>query len=118
VEEPTYEPPLSRPSSPTGSHRSILDMGERALSTMDRVKAIEGVMAYNHMKEKLREFLKPFAEGGGVVGAEDVRRYFEQLRGEGTSGKGSAGTVGKGKASGGPGDGNEGTDARKEQRGY
>ena len=85
-------------------------MGERALSTMDRVKAIEGVMAYNHMKEKVREFLKPFAEGGGVVGAEDVRAYFEKLRGEGSGGgKGNGGGNGAGGGSG---------SNRKEQSGY
>ena len=117
VEETTYKPPLSRPSSPTGSHHSILDMGERALSTMDRVKAIEGVMAYNHMKEKLREFLKPFAEGGGVVGAEDVRRYFEKLRGEGAP---SGGSIGRANGGGPSGDanGNEESDGRREQSGY
>ncbi|RPB22683.1 hypothetical protein L211DRAFT_826602 [Terfezia boudieri ATCC MYA-4762] len=107
-EEPSYEPPLSRSASPTGSHHSILDMGERVLSTMDRVKAIEGVMAYNHMKEKVREFLKPFAEGGGVVGAEDVRAYFEKLRGEGNGGgKWNDGGSGSGSGSN-----------RKEQPGY
>ena len=84
-------------------------MGERALSAMDRVKAIEGVMAYNHMKEKVREFLKPFAEGGGVVGAEDVRAYFEKLRGEGSGG---------GKGSGGSGSGGGSGSSREEQSGY
>lgn len=84
-------------------------MGERALNTIDRVRAIEGVMAYNHMKEKVREFLKPFAEGGGVVGPEDVRAYFEKLK-EGMGG----GAKGKeGGASGSGGGGN-----RKEQSGY
>ena len=91
-------------------------MGERALGTMDRVKAIEGVMAYNHMKEKVREFLKPFAEGGGIVEAEDVRAYFEKLRGEGNGGgKGSGGGSGSGGESGsGSGSGSN----RKEQPGY
>lgn len=117
IEETTYKPPLSRPSSPTGSHHSILDMGERALSTMDRVKAIEGVMAYNHMKEKLREFLKPFAEGGGVVGAEDVRRYFEKLRGEGMPGGGSSSRRNGGGSSE-DANGNEESNGRREQRGY
>jgi len=87
-------------------------MGERALNTMDRVKAIEGVMAYNHMKEKVREFLKPFAEGGGVVGAEDVRAYFEKLRGEGSGGR--RGRAGGGGSSSGSGSGLN----KKEQSGY
>ncbi|KAF8467269.1 hypothetical protein BDZ91DRAFT_680431, partial [Kalaharituber pfeilii] len=79
--------PAHQPSSPTSSRApSILDMGERALSTMDRVKAIEGVMAYNHIKEKVKDFLAPFAKEGKEVGAEDVRRYFEKLRGDGWGG--------------------------------
>lgn len=84
---------------------------------MDRVKAIEGVMAYNHMKEKLREFLKPFAEGGGVVGAEDVRRYFEKLRGEGMPGGGSSSRRNGGGSSE-DANGNEESNGRREQRGY
>src|SRR5690606_26983353 len=46
---PSYSPPLSRASSPSvhSSTGSLLGRGEKALNTMDRVKAIEGVMAYN-----------------------------------------------------------------------
>lgn len=61
---------------------SLLDRGEAALNTMDRVKAIEGVMAYNHLKDKLKEFLKPYAESGQAVSAEDIKEYFEKLRGD------------------------------------
>jgi E3 ubiquitin-protein ligase UBR7 len=51
---------------------------------MDRVKAIEGVMAFNHLKEKLTPFFKKFAESGEVVSAEDVKNYFAQMRGDET----------------------------------
>ncbi|KAI9834301.1 MAG: hypothetical protein M1826_004227 [Phylliscum demangeonii] len=86
-EEETYEPPLSvhEDGAAGGSSvgtGSILDRGERALSNMDRVKAIEGVMVYNDLKEKVKSFLKPFAESGQPVGAEDVKQYFEKLRGD------------------------------------
>lgn len=94
-EEEAYEPPLSEsdgsaPGGPAGGSEggrsvnsgSLLDRGEAALSSMDRVRAIEGVMAYNHMKDKVKAFLKPFAESGQPVGAEDVRAYFAQLRGD------------------------------------
>ena len=43
---------------------------------------LEGVMVYNHLKEKVKTFLKPFAENGQAVGAEDIKKYFEQLRGD------------------------------------
>lgn len=39
-------------------------------------------MAYNQMKEKIKEFLKPFAETGQPVSAEDIKAYFAKLRGD------------------------------------
>lgn len=81
-EEQSYSPPMSEADSADGnsSQHSLLERGERALSAMDRVKAIEGVMAYNHLKEKVTAFLKPFAENRKQVSAEDVKAYFEALR--------------------------------------
>lgn len=87
-EEETYEPPLSedgdeelngRGSTGTGS---LLDRGEAAFSNMDRVRAIEGAMVYNHLRDKVKEFLRPFAESGTAVGAEDIKEYFAKLRGD------------------------------------
>ena len=79
-EEETHEQPLSRSASPTGS---IYDEGEKALGSMDRVRAIEGVLAYNKLKDRVKAFLEPFAKSGKVVGQEVVKSYFEGLRGEG-----------------------------------
>ena len=78
--EEAHKPPLSRSASPTGS---ILDEGERALNGMDRVRALEGVMAYNTLKDRVKAFLEPFAKSGKAVGADDVKDYFERLKGEG-----------------------------------
>ncbi|KAK5114190.1 hypothetical protein LTR62_002760 [Meristemomyces frigidus] len=122
-EEETYSPPISESSStaphahaaPSLSGRSagtgsLLERGEAALSSMDRVRAIEGVMAYNHVRDKVKDFLKPFAESGKVVGAEDIKAYFAQLRGdEGREGEEMAGA-------GAHGGGVEG-DGRREQKG-
>src|SRR5207247_1732994 len=77
-EEDTYEPPVSEDgddgaqSVGTGS---LLDRGEAAFNNMDRVRAIQGAMAYAHLKDKVAAFLKPFAESGQAVGAEDVKAY-------------------------------------------
>ncbi|QIW98865.1 hypothetical protein AMS68_004383 [Peltaster fructicola] len=90
-EEESYEPPISESEdqdeqqSVTGrsvNSGSLLERGEAALSSMDRVRAIEGVMAYNHVRDKVKEFLAPFAESGKAVGAEDIKAYFAQLRGD------------------------------------
>ena len=114
-EEDNYEPPLSASGDPetAGSigSKSILDMGEEALSNVDRVRAIEGVMAYNDLKEKVKGFLKPFAESGTPVGAEDIKKYFEGLRGDET------GKPGQGESVGGSGSADGEGDNRKEQGG-
>jgi E3 ubiquitin-protein ligase UBR7 len=89
-DEDTYEPSLSSDGSSqhhgngtNGSSRaSLLERGEAALSNIDRVRAIEGVMVYNHLRDKVKEFLKPYAEDGRVVSAEDIKSYFEKLRGD------------------------------------
>jgi E3 ubiquitin-protein ligase UBR7 len=39
-------------------------------------------MAYNHVRDKVKSFLQPFAESGQAVGAEDVKAYFAKLRGD------------------------------------
>ncbi|KAF4769703.1 hypothetical protein HAV15_012080 [Penicillium sp. str.  len=79
-------PPMSDDGQANGAASvgtgSIYDRGEAALNNMDRVRAIEGAMAYNHLRDKLKVFLQPFAESGQAVSAEDIKGYFEALRGD------------------------------------
>jgi E3 ubiquitin-protein ligase UBR7 len=121
-EEDTYEPLLSGdgdgdggsdagPGSVGSGARSLLERGEAALSNVDRVRAIEGVMVYNHLKSKVKDFLKPFAESGMPVGAEDIKKYFETLRGDEEAIRAA------GMRNGGGGDGGKGGNNRKEQSG-
>jgi E3 ubiquitin-protein ligase UBR7 len=114
-EEEIYEPPISVDGDGDGAQSvgtgSLLDRGEAALSNMDRVRAIEGVMVYNHLKDKVKSFLQPFAESGQAVGAEDIKAYFEKLRGDAEAMKEAVAG-----ASGQDGNGGEG-DHRKEQGG-
>ncbi|OCL11515.1 hypothetical protein AOQ84DRAFT_430334 [Glonium stellatum] len=123
-EEETYEPPISEDeegeqggSVGTGS---LLNRGEAAFNNMDRVRAIEGAMVYAHLKDKVKAFLQPFAESGQVVGAEDIKAYFEKLRGDAEAIKDAAGgasSLSK-KGDGGDGSGGGASDGRKEQSGY
>ncbi|KAL2431804.1 Protein mlo2 [Exophiala dermatitidis] len=126
-EEETYEPSLSSASESDavaadaggrtgGSARSasLLDRGEAALSTMDRVKAIEGVMVYNHLRDKVKEFLKPYAETGRAVSAEDIKAYFEKLRGDESGIREASAKPGDGDGGGGA----EDADNRRDQAGY
>ncbi|KAJ4022183.1 hypothetical protein NW752_000614 [Fusarium irregulare] len=119
-EEEVYEPPLSDGGSQVdgnggGSHGSgsLLERGESALRNVDRVRAIEGVMAYNHLKEQLKPFFQQFAESGQAIGAEDIKAYFAKLRGDEKGIQEAAAGAKEGDSSG-NGDG----DNRKEQSGF
>lgn len=90
-EEETYQPPVSEDGNSqnggngggsTQGSGSLYERGESALRNVDRVKAIEGVMAYNHLKDKLKPFFKEFAESGKAISAEDIKGYFAKLRGD------------------------------------
>ncbi|KAF3932433.1 hypothetical protein ABW20_dc0108834 [Dactylellina cionopaga] len=86
-DEPTYEPPLDSDAAESNGRESLLDAGEKALNTIDRVRAIEGVLAYNMLKEKVKEFLQPFAEERRIVCKEDVKKYFKELKEDSSSTK-------------------------------
>lgn len=117
-EEETYEPPLSddgeggHGAGSTGTG-SLLERGEAALSNVDRVRAIEGAMIYNHLRDKVKDFLKPFAESGQAVSAEDIKGYFEKLRGDEQGIKDAAGRASAMGNGGSDADG----DNRREQNG-
>jgi E3 ubiquitin-protein ligase UBR7 len=85
-EEDTYEPPVSESGDEAGGSTvgsgSIYDRGESALKNVDRVRAIEGVMAYNHLKDKLKPFFQQFAESGQAISAEDIKAHFAKMRGD------------------------------------
>lgn len=68
-------------------------------------------MVYNHLKDKVKSFLQPFAESGQAVGAEDIKAYFEKLRGDSEQGIQAVAV------SSGDGGGDGGGDNRKEQSG-
>ncbi|KAL2205498.1 hypothetical protein CC79DRAFT_1049821 [Sarocladium strictum] len=111
-EEEVYEPPISDGANSdagdgsTHGSNSLYERGESALRNVDRVRAIEGVMAYQHLKERLKPFFQQFAESGQAVGAEDIKAYFAKLRGD-EEGMKEAGEKAK-----------EDGDQRKEQGGY
>ena len=90
-EEETYEP--DEDNSDTGSFHisrlliseSLVDAGTRALSSLPRTQAIDGIAAYQTMSSKLKNFLQGFVETKRVVSAEDVRGFFADIQGNGTA---------------------------------
>ncbi|GLB41015.1 putative PHD zinc finger [Lyophyllum shimeji] len=73
-EEETYEPPEDPDSG-----LSLEELGMRALERLPRDKAIDGIHAFNGMKDDLVKYLRPFAQEGKVVNESDVREFFASL---------------------------------------
>ncbi|GMM33712.1 hypothetical protein DASC09_010370 [Saccharomycopsis crataegensis] len=77
-DEPIYEPPEDEDlKSESGS--SIFELGSKVLEQLPREQAIEGAQAYEMIKNKLKEFLKPFAEKGEVVTEDKIRTFFDGM---------------------------------------
>jgi len=74
-EENTYEPPEDPDSS-----LSLEELGMRALERIPRDRAIDGIHAFQEMRNDLMNFLRPFAQEGKVVRESDVRGFFESLK--------------------------------------
>ncbi|KAF9451597.1 hypothetical protein P691DRAFT_699086 [Macrolepiota fuliginosa MF-IS2] len=73
-EEDTYEPPEDPDSG-----FSLEELGMRALERLPRDRAIDGIHAFQEMRNDLMSFLRPFAQEGKVVNEDDVRGFFATL---------------------------------------
>lgn len=73
--EVVYEPPED-----DDANSSLLDAGTKALNQLPRQQAIDGMHAYAIVRERVKEFLKPFAEQGKVVTESDVTTFFDQVQ--------------------------------------
>ncbi|ODV61172.1 uncharacterized protein ASCRUDRAFT_91296 [Ascoidea rubescens DSM 1968] len=90
-DDPIYQPPPedSENDNDNDNHTdngddddrsSIFELGTKALNTLPREKAIEGIQAYEDIKEKLRSFLRPFAQEGKIVTEKEVRDFFTKVK--------------------------------------
>ncbi|PFH48579.1 hypothetical protein AMATHDRAFT_65046 [Amanita thiersii Skay4041] len=73
-EEDTYEPP-----DDPDSGLSLEELGMRALNRIPRDRAIDGIHAFNTMRNELVDYLRPFAQEGKVVSESDIRSFFSSL---------------------------------------
>lgn len=71
AEEAVYEP-LEDQDEP----QSLVNAGMQILEALPRESAIEGILAYNKLRDDLSNFLKPFADKKEIVTAEDINTYF------------------------------------------
>ncbi|TFY54048.1 hypothetical protein EVJ58_g9091 [Rhodofomes roseus] len=77
-EEETYEPPEDPDSG-----LSLEELGLRALQHLPRERAIEGIRAFNEMRDDLMKHLRPFAQEGKEVAEADIRAFFDaRIRGQ------------------------------------
>ncbi|TFK70227.1 hypothetical protein BDN72DRAFT_819113 [Pluteus cervinus] len=74
-EEDTYEPPEDPDSA-----LSFEELGLRALSRIPRDRAIDGIHAFNQMRDRLVNYLRPFAQQGKTVNESDVTEFFDSLQ--------------------------------------
>ncbi|KAK2460000.1 hypothetical protein APHAL10511_008006 [Amanita phalloides] len=74
-EEETHELPQDPDSG-----LSLEELGLRALSRVPRDRAIDGIHAFNAMRDELVNYLRPFAQEGRVVSESDVRSFFASLK--------------------------------------
>jgi len=70
--EETYEPPEDPDSG-----LSLEELGLRALQRLPRDRAIDGIRAFNEMRDELMNHLRPFAQEGKEVTEADIRGFFE-----------------------------------------
>ncbi|CEP63086.1 uncharacterized protein LALA0_S07e02080g [Lachancea lanzarotensis] len=72
-DDPTYEPP-----NDSDDDTSTYELGTQALwPNVDKDLAAAGLKAMDGIKQKLSEFLRPFAESKQVVKEEDIRHFFK-----------------------------------------
>ncbi|KAH7890444.1 hypothetical protein F5I97DRAFT_1799082 [Phlebopus sp. FC_14] len=74
-EEDTYEPPEDADSG-----ISLEELGLRALERLPRERAIDGIRAFNEMRDSFLEYLRPFAREGKIVEEADVNQFFDALK--------------------------------------
>ncbi|PCH37213.1 hypothetical protein WOLCODRAFT_146581 [Wolfiporia cocos MD-104 SS10] len=71
-EEETYEPPEDPDSG-----LNLEELGLRALSRLPHDQAIDGIRAFNALRDDLMSHLRPFAQEGREVTEADIRAFFD-----------------------------------------
>merc|ERR1712240_288917 len=61
--------------------KNTMEHGMEPLSRMDRIKQVEAIHSYNNMKQNLMDYLSKFAESKKVVREDDIRTFFEGMKG-------------------------------------
>lgn len=72
--------PVYLPDEDSNTDSSVYQLGIQELKNLPNDKAILGLKAYNDIKSKLTDFLKPFAENGKIVTEDEVKDFFSTIK--------------------------------------
>ncbi|KAI8997875.1 hypothetical protein BDB01DRAFT_772728 [Pilobolus umbonatus] len=76
-EEKTFEPEEDEDAG-----KSVFEIGMEQLQRVDRVQALESLMAYKTLADDIKSYLSAFKESGKIVTKEDVEEFFAAKRQE------------------------------------
>lgn len=68
------------PGEDTDSLKSIHELGLEALKKLPREQLVEGMNAYNKLKQQMLDFLKPFESQNLLVTEQDIRQFFSDTK--------------------------------------
>lgn len=71
AEEKTYEPEEDEDAG-----RSLMEVGMEQLQRVDRVQALESLMAYKTLADDIKSYLETFKNTGKTVTKEDIDAFF------------------------------------------
>lgn len=71
AEEKTFEPEEDEDAG-----KSLLEVGMEQLQRVDRVQALESLMAYKALADDMKTYFKTFKDSGKVVTKQDIDAFF------------------------------------------
>ncbi|KAI7873702.1 uncharacterized protein EV154DRAFT_527785 [Mucor mucedo] len=77
AEEKTFEPEEDEDAG-----KSLLEVGMEQLQRVDRVQALESLMAYKSLADDIKTYLEAFKDSGKVVTKQDIDAFFDAKRRE------------------------------------
>ncbi|WPK24629.1 hypothetical protein PUMCH_001909 [Australozyma saopauloensis] len=77
-EDPVYEP--EEDSSEATDVGTLFELGSSALLSLPAPHALEGLQAYDTMKQKLSNFFKGFVDQNKVVTEKEVKEFFGKMK--------------------------------------
>ncbi|KAG0140652.1 hypothetical protein CROQUDRAFT_52917 [Cronartium quercuum f. sp. fusiforme G11] len=72
----TEEEDVWEPADDQDSAKSLLELGMEAFKNLPQEQKVEGLHAYNKLRDHMMEFLRPFSEKGLTVTEDAIKDFF------------------------------------------